>query len=539
MKPKVFKLNIILTVLVGVGLVFISCQSLDTASLNEPDTERALGTPEDVEALIKGSMLAWFRAHNRWGVEHMGVMADALTWSWGNFGGQDMSSEPRIAYPNNTSYVYQSHLDLPWQRMFSALSAASDGLRQIRTGGLIIENETRTHRAEAFAKLVQGLATGYIACFYDRAFILDETVNIDEVGPAITLDQYSPYQEVMATAIAQLEEAIELLETGPAIETEEDWVNGVIMTNEDLAKVAHSYTARYLAQVARSPEERAAVDWNKVKSHAERGVTEAFAPQGDGTFGDWWHSQQWFHNDRGASWGRLDYKMIGGADESDGYQNWLNTPVQQRTEFDMVTGDQRLSGITIKNHADEDVDGGIYAGNWGASPFRANRGTYHFSKYGYYRYENFGLSGNQGPMPIFLPEENDFLIAEALLRMGDAAGAAALIDKTRVTNGGYSPAMEASGGNIGNPDDPRSPLNGSSLWAMLKYEKHLECLMTGAGLEYFDNRGWGDLVTDTPLHAPVPAEELEVLRESVYTFGGGGPGSAPKLSAGPPPRVPD
>ena len=66
---------------------------------------------------------------------------------------------------------------------------------------------------------------------------------------------------------------------------------------------------------------------------------------------------------------------------------------------------------------------------------------------------------------------------------------------------------------------------------MLKYEKGLECLQTGFGLEYFDNRGWGDLPTGTPLHAPVPAEELEVLQLDLYTHGGSTGDVVPKESA--------
>jgi len=291
---------VLLALLVAFGVVVLGCQNLDTVNLNQPDEARALSQPGDVESLIAGSMLSWFLIHNQWGQEHQIVTADALTCSWGNYAMKDMSSEPRIAFPNNTSYRYINAITQPWQRVYRAISAANDGLRAINEG-LVIGDEVRTHRAKAFAKLVQGLAHGYLACFYDKAFIFDETVNLE----TDQLD-FSPYNEVMDAAIRMLEEAIDLLENGPDFQTEEDWVNGVIMTNRDLAEVAHSYIARYLAQVARSPEERAAVDWNKVMAHAEKGVTKPFAPKGDGSFGGWFHSSQWFHNDRGESWARLD-----------------------------------------------------------------------------------------------------------------------------------------------------------------------------------------------------------------------------------------
>jgi hypothetical protein len=514
----------ILYLIAGALAVLPGCQDLGVTNLNEPDESRALASSSDVEALVAGSIGTWFSIHDQWGIEHLGVVADALTCSWGNYSMRDMSSEPRIAYPNATSYTYRGAIEQPWYRSYRALSAANDGLRAIAGGLQIGDKGKDTPRAKAFAKLVQGLAHGYLASFFDRAYIYDETVDVN-----IDVLELKPYQEVGAAAIKQLEEAIALLEAN-SFETPESWVNGVIMTNLELAEVAHSYAARYLAQIARNPAERGAVDWNKVKFHAEKGVKKAFAPHGDGLEGDgpWFHSQHYFHNDRGDSWARLDYKMIGPSDKSGKYQEWLNKPVAQRTEFDMVTDDKRLTGMTLKNSSGVDVDGGIYAGNWGASPFPRARGTYHFSKYGYYRYENYIAGGSKDPMPVFLPAENDFLIAEALLWTGGSLDeAAALINKTRVTNGGYPPATAAD--TKGSVDQDRDPKPGATLWQMLKYEKHLECLMTGVGLEYFDNRGWGDLVNNTPIQAPIPAKELNVLQQEVYTFGGGGPGSAPKV----------
>ena len=46
---------------------------------------------------------------------------------------------------------------------------------------------------------------------------------------------------------------------------------------------------------------------------------------------------------------------------------------------------------------------------------------------------------------------------------------------------------------------------------------------------YFDGRGWGDLYQGTPLHFPVPCQELQVLQIlPCATFGGpGGAMSAP------------
>jgi hypothetical protein len=127
--------------------------------------------------------------------------------------------------------------------------------------------------------------------------------------------------------------------------------------------------------------------------------------------------------------------------------------------------------------------------------------------------------------------ELDLLQAEAALRSGDAAGAATLINKTRVSNGALTAA--AAGDGIGSVSDAANALDGGSLWAKYKYEKIIEgCLMhpyTG----YTDRRGWGDLVKGTPTMLAIPGKELEILLMENYTFGGqdaiGTPGTAGKI----------
>ena len=49
---------------------------------------------------------------------------------------------------------------------------------------------------------------------------------------------------------------------------------------------------------------------------------------------------------------------------------------------------------------------------------------------------------------------------------------------------------------------------------MLKWEKRHETQWTGVagGNWWFDARGWGDLWIDTPLHLPIPCQELQLMR---------------------------
>ncbi len=49
---------------------------------------------------------------------------------------------------------------------------------------------------------------------------------------------------------------------------------------------------------------------------------------------------------------------------------------------------------------------------------------------------------------------------------------------------------------------------------MLKWEKRVEVVLTGVagGNWFFDGRGWGDLWKNTPLHFPIPCQELQVIQ---------------------------
>ncbi len=104
-----------------------------------------------------------------------------------------------------------------------------------------------------------------------------------------------------------------------------------------------------------------------------------------------------------------------------------------------------------------------------------------------------------------------------------------LINRTRVARGGLPPATVD--GVIGQADCvPKKILDPSGACAdlmnTLMYEKRVETYALGAGVAFWDARGWGLLPTGTVLHLPIPARELETLQLPLYTFGGGGEGSA-------------
>ena len=161
--------------------------------------------------------------------------------------------------------------------------------------------------------------------------------------------------------------------------------------------------------------------------------------------------------------------------------------------------------------------------------FNPGRGTYLRSFYFYHRWGR-GTSWESGPIPIVTVTEMNLLKAEALIRLGRAAEAVPIINQTRVANGGL-PEVDINGAPGVAPNCVPRKITGAcgNLWDALRYEKRIETLGLTGGLPYYDARGWGTLVENTMIQFPIPVVDIELVfgADQVYSFGGGGPGSAP------------
>ena len=508
-----------LAYLAGLGLFFsIGCvDSFDVVNDSAPDKDRVITTPADVENLIAGGYRTFWLATEDWnGPNGLSVLADENTSSWGNAGMKDLSSEPRVAFDNSTAYGSIAHVETPWFRSYGGIAAVNDGLRAINDGLEIGEDGEDTDRIVAFAKFTQGVAYGFLGSMFDQAYIIDETIDLGDLAADPSLVPLSPYADVIAAAIGYLEASISTAAGAASFTTPDSWVNELPMTNAELIEAAHSYIARFTAQVARTPAERAAVSWADVKTHALLGVQDGgslayFGPTGDGYI-SWFSDWRWITAHPG--WTRSDYKTVGLTDNSGEYTNWLNTAVANRVQFDMTADDRRVTGVLF------DDDGTLFEYAGGA-PFPISRGSYHFSKYASIKWRAYQATEAE-PMPTVTVQEMDLLIAEAEYRMGTMGAAATLVNKSRVANG-MLPALDGSE---------------SDFFMWLKYEKKIETYANASGLAYFDRRGWTgyantgqvtDLVEGTPIHFPGPAKEMEIGLMESYTFGGVGlDGSIPK-----------
>ena len=138
----------------------------------------------------------------------------------------------------------------------------------------------------------------------------------------------------------------------------------------------------------------------------------------------------------------------------------------------------------------------------GAAPFRANRGIYFYSFWKMNEYENYRTGGLTDPMPSFQHIENRLNMAEAMIRLG-MSGAGEIINESRVSTGGLTPATDAD----------------TDLLDKLFYERYLEAY-EGPGNPFFDRRRTDDLGNKQFRHFPVPARNLNAWEAELYTTGG-------------------
>jgi hypothetical protein len=543
-------------VLAGALMMAAACQDMDVTNPNNPNRESVLQSPADVQALVSATFRRFFEEVEG---DHitipMSTMADEFSTAFFDFGGLELSQEPRATF--NPRSANSNHLGV-WTTYYSIIAGINTAFRAIEQGNLTVREggQDVTMRLKAFGKFMQGLAHGQVALSFDQGYVSSEGVDFESLSFEQARELIRPYTEVRDTALAQLKEALRLAEqnTFTLPTTVGEWIPGVQLTNQQFARLIHTYIARFMAYTPRTAAERAAVNWAEVITHIDAGITSDFAPVGtpdvmESTYKNRTSRQR---TTTPSDFMRVDYMVIGPADLSEGFRNWLSTPAANRQPFRITAGDRRIDGIATWNRATSSWTGtppttcsnvpspssasrppascGLYTGfHDEVAFFNPGRGTYLRSYYFYHRWGR-GTSFESGPIPIITVTEMDLLKAEALIRLNRAAEALPLINKTRVANGGL-PAATINGAPGTAPNCVPRKISGAcgNLWDVLRYEKRIETLGLTGGLPYYDGRGWGVLLENTMIHFPMPVVDIELLlgADAVYTFGGGGPGSAP------------
>ncbi len=514
-----WKIGICAAVAVAAG----ACVDLEVTNLNDPDRERALASGTDVESLISGGFQAWWQtSHHSYPAAALSTAADAHSSSWGNWGMRDSGWEPRKSYNNDPAYSYNNLAESPWLFSYRTLAAVRDGLITIDEGVRIQEGDgpDNTERAQIFGKYLQAMSLANLALLFDQAFIVDETTDFDSPDFAM-----QPYTAVWAAAEQKFAEVIQMA-SGASFTIPANWVG----FNRDwsaayMAELARAYRARFRTQIARTPSERDALDWAAILQDASPGLSQTFAGYYE-EGGNWAWARAKHHTAHYTGWARIDYRTVGPADASGKWEEWINSPPDGKRPFDIDTDDRRIT-------AGDPKMSGEYIRYMGNSPFPADRGIYHYSNYIDWRWRYLFDNDWVGEYPDMTDMELQFIAAEANYRLGNRDAAMETVNTFRA-RGHLPPFTDPNGVAPGGARCVPQMPDGScgTLWDALKYEKRIEVFHYGFGTEYFDDRGWGDLVNFTWEQVPVPGSELLLLLMEIYSFGGpGGDSSAGDMSA--------
>ncbi len=482
---KTMKNYFILTILLA---FFLSgCESLDVKNENDPDFATAFSNPSDVKGVASSLINSWFQITQQYDgpALMLWVGADAGTCSWGNAAMRDFSWEPRQTWDNTPSYGNAVVTENYYKTLYSILSSSNEVVRKLKYDGMVItadDGTDETKMIQAVAHLAQGLSLGYIGLVFDKAFIVTESTDLTQTIPV------SPYKEVIDTAVVCLDKCIAICSAN-TFTLPSTWVPGIEMTNTKLGELANTVAGLLLSYSPRNKAENDAVDWDKVLSYANKGLTYDFAPVMDDI--NWYTLYHTYANYSG--WGMTDMRIVNMMDSrfpsrwtDENTWNILPTPVTSHTD-----------GIDDRIFTDFQ-----YMSSCG---FKVERGYYHFSCYRFKRRDTY-LSTWTEPAPVFYKAENDLLKAEALLKKSgpDLATAAQIInDGTRVTRGGLSPVAA----------------NAGEIEAAIFHERNIELFCSGIGIEFFTMRKADKLQPGTPLHLPIPGQQLEVNLMDYYTFG--------------------
>ena len=532
---------------VGVVVSVAACGNvLDVSNNNNPNVAQVLARPADVEAVIGSSYNVNHKATIGVNTDDLDMQMLVMSFENGsalaNFGFNRRYPIPRSFIDNSKNNAVAAGNYYDFAQGAKAARSASTGLEQLNKAGFTLGSADRNNRARGFAYFNMGVGNGNLALVYDSAAVVTE-FNVHDIPPIVAHDS------MMRAALNQLDSAFKYsqLTTMPL---EATWINGNAMTPAVFGQFIKSYKARFRAEVARTPAERAAVNWTAVRDDALAGIQQnvviSLAPSSGWDIG--WIIQHYLFD----TWHQQPPMIVGMADSAhlDGsldYDGWLALPLASRTRFLIKTADQRFP--PGETRAAQQTASGT-----GANPVppRANlyfknglvdatADAYQQSQYQHYRFQALYTNGRVGNFTLMPKAEIDLLAAEAYFRLNDFTNAAIKINISREANGGLPPVVGAGtvpGGTACVPRVPDPAQNFTKakcgdLFEALKWEKRLETAYIVYGAWYLDSRGWGDLAEGTTLEWPIPYQELDTRVKPYYNLGGvGGKSAAAKGTYG-------
>jgi hypothetical protein len=473
-------LRYILVMLITV-MSMTACDDLVVENLNDPDFDTAFSNPGDIKGVTGGLINRWFQNNQEYDGPGLALWttSDAGTCSWGNVGMRDFGNEPRKEFDNKPSYSNAVITEDYYNTLYSVLSQSNDVLAQTIGNGVEMDDGS-TDLVNATAYFTQALSLGYLGLVYDKAFIITHETDLsDEI-------EASPYQDVLAAALTSLDACISICNSS-SFDVPTEWIPGEPWNSAEFGQLASSFAARFLVYGSRNKAEDEATDWARVYSYAKNGIQKDFSPLADDII--WYSLYQTYSIFPG--WGQTDMYVV----------NLMDPGMPNKFPTSGLFTDLPNNGQATSDDARLESDFEYLS----SCPFRAERGYYQFSSYRYARLDTYIDTWTE-PMPVFYKAENDYFLAEAALETNKVQEAADVMNASaRVTRGNLAP-LPADAGQIADA---------------IHYERMVELMLSGMGIQFFEMRKEDLLQAGSLLHWPVPGSQLEVMQLPYYTYGPG------------------
>ncbi len=491
---------------------------LNVTNVQSPDVDRVLSTSAGVQATVGGFGNQVFNPQR--GSESVNtqskIMAEESFATVANFGmAARVANRSLISNElGNDNAASNQNNYFSFQRLSRSILNALAAFKRIEDAGINTLSAAESNRLRAFAYLVLGQTFANQSFAYDSGSIADQTINTLDIPPL------SGAAQVNAAALVAYDSAIAIAGRGMAA-LPSTWISGNTPDQAGFIRIVRSYKARARAGIARTPTERAAVNWTEVLADATNGITADLTMSINGTtgWGAGFDANQIYVT---GGWHTFPMRYIGMADSSGAYQAWVANPVKRQFLVRTLDGRWPAGDTRAAQQA-------LSPNNIIAPRYVRNRPTgddvvvsspgesmYDHRRYGLTQ-SNTTIAGTYVDMS---KTELDMLAAEAHLRAAvpNYAAAEALINISRVRNG--LPSVAGVGAGVvpgGNACVPKLP-NGTcgTLFEAMKYEKRMETAFTGYMQWFIDSRGWGDLMPQTAIEWPVPYQEMQARSKPFY-----------------------
>ena len=434
------------------------------------------------------------------------------------FAGQPMEQEPRPAWNNNSAFTNANVSSTTWLNFYGVISLANDGLQALDRGvQASATNGADNTRARAFAKFMQGVAHGYLALMWDKAVIIDEHADVD----TLATPTYSPYPEVMAAAITMLKASIAISDTATFTLPNVGWIPGLDV-HEQGSVAARAHVHRALRDVRRAHRDRAR---GRELGRRDRAGRRRASPRtsrrsvrrpdlsdtlqaGRGARA---HGARRLHarrllarrpvrlhrrleelgRDAGRESRRVPDAHAGSAHHRRGESDGAGNVLRLRREHRVLQSDARhvSPDVLLLSRATAPARRSTTDRS---SPSAAPRWTC------------------SRPRRSFVSIAPPRRFRSSTRRASRTASCRRSTSTDRLTSPGCVPRKTtgACGG----------------LWDALRYEKRIEGAGVDGQVAYWDARGWNTLAQNSFIQFPIPGRELEIQRQPIYTYGGGGRG---------------